>query len=123
MPLQGRVDLLAARALEATELILQGVQMEEVAVPSSRRTGAAVADFPEIVGALILRRLHPFRQCMSGRRQIEGDTMREEPAGGVGIVPGQGVRLGPGRSAGPGQRRRDVLAVAGGGLRDLLAVL
>jgi len=104
------------------ELGVERVQAKEVAVRAvpARRARAAPAARPEIVPPLGAGRL-TLPQRARRRVDVPGQPVRKRPDGRVGVVDDERQRARPRRRVAPGQRGRDVLALARVATGDLAA--
>src|SRR5690349_19161324 len=91
----------------------QRIECEPVVVGTGRRARTAIADVPEIVRAL-LGRTCVGMDALAELAILPGEVEDRpvDPVSAVRIVDEQRERLGVRRYAVPGERRRDVLAVA-----------
>lgn len=107
---------------------IEGVELEEIAMrPAGWRTGTTVAEFVEIVTALVgaVGELLPvgdvFREFASADRQVVENPMDPSAGGGVRIVHDEREGLRGGGRIVPGELGRNVKSVAGECLGDRLA--
>src|ERR1700756_5308508 len=128
MSFHGAFHLLLTGAGVQVQLLVEGVELEVVAVRfSGRRTGTVVSDFSEVIAALVrsLRKSflpgNPFGKVIGLGRKVVQNPMSPGSGGCVGIIGDKSEIRGAGRHILPGKFGRDIRPVTGEFLRNITA--